>query len=294
MKGLHYCVFIVFSFVRRFIFIFNRFFLNKPTEIKQIQPINNYKSQSELDKIYIERNRSQFLIVISTILNNKTDHQFNSNIDPIFYNIKEYTQLLENDNVLESIWKTRLLLENTPRGNIIMFFDVYKFGFAYYSDQHIPPFILNAVAMKYVKMFRCFDFFLDNQLYKGVSSPLFMLQNNLPEPIQTKHNPNKSTLNNNPYARFKKYNNLPITPMGITTNILLIKPEPLNENVHKNKFMYLGKITNCCLLKQNKLKQPRIFCNTPSKFDNLFSGEKNIQKVVLNYKDFKNIKLNLS
>lgn len=299
MKMIQYCIFIVVSFVKRLICIFNMIFVNNNMEITQIQPIHNYQSQSELDKIYIEKNCRNFLKLISTVVNNKNDHPFNSNIDPIFYNKNDYIQLLENDtNALESNWKTKIMIENTSRGNLIMFFDVYKFGFSYYSDQNIPGVILNASAMKYVKMFHCFDFFIDNQLFNGMSSPLFMLQNNPPERMKskskTKLETNKSSLDNNPYARFKKYNNLPVTPMCMSTNVPLPKDNPVIEELHKNKFMYLGKTSNFSLLKSTKVNEPNPFFNTKSRFDNLFYGEKNIQKVALNYKDFKNIKLNLS
>ena len=82
--------------------------------------------------------------------------------------------------------------------------------------------------------------------------------------------------------------------MCMSTTILLPKDNPVIEELHKNKFMYLGKISNFSLLKSIKVNEPNPFFNTKTRFDNLFSGEKNIQKVALNYKDFKNIKLNLS
>ena len=281
-------IYIIFLYVKRFISIFIMMVVNSITP--EIKPVKNniiYKSQSELDKNYVENNRSTFLKMIS--------HNFNSNIDPIFYNIKEYNQLLKNENnELETIWKTRIMIETTSRGNLIMFFDVYKFGFSYFSDENIPYIILNAAAMKYVKTFHCFDFFIDNQLLKGESSPLLMLQNNHTDstvkPV-LKHIINNNNNNNadKPFARFKKYNNLPITPMSLSTNKNLksIKHESVIEEFNKNKFMYLGKIQNFCLLKQNK------GFNTNSNFNNIFAGEAKVQKLVLSYNDFKNIKTNL-
>jgi len=272
-------------------------FVNKTNaENKVVKNSNNYKSQSELDKIYVETNCSHFQKMISLMLSNNIPHTFNSNIDPIFYDIKEYTQLLENpNNELEPNWKTRIMIENTSRGNVIMFFDVYKFGFSYYSDQNIPYFILNSVAMKYVKTFQCFDFFIDNQLLQGGSSPLLPLQNNPSESVKSIKHDGKVALKNNTdktFARFKKYNNLPNTPTPLITNknIQIPKPEPAIEEFNRNKFMYLGKTMNLRVLKPNKCKESNMLFNKKTKFDNIFASETNIQKTVFSYKDFKNIK----
>lgn len=51
--------------------------------------------------------------------------------------------------------KTNILLENTPVGNIIMFYNFEKEAFEYYSDKIIPYRFLNAAGRKYVVQFRC-------------------------------------------------------------------------------------------------------------------------------------------
>ena len=69
---------------------------------------------------------------------------------------------MDADNSLEKSWRTRLLMESTPIGNIVMFYDIFKQGFSYYCDQPVIPYdILNSVAMKYVARFSCMDFFMD-------------------------------------------------------------------------------------------------------------------------------------
>jgi hypothetical protein len=89
--------------------------------------------------------------------------KWNVNIDPIFYDRALLKKVWESPhNALEAQWKRRFLCESTPRGNIIMHYDAYREGFVYYSDQSSLPYcILNAVAMKYVLLFRCRDFFID-------------------------------------------------------------------------------------------------------------------------------------
>ena len=97
----------------------------------------------------------------------------NQNIEPVYYNIARLRQALEESSYehKEKRWRSRVLVEYTPLGNIIMNYDVYRFGFSYYSDNNSLNYdLLNAVAMKYVKIFHCLDFFMDETFY---DSPLF-------------------------------------------------------------------------------------------------------------------------
>ena len=69
---------------------------------------------------------------------------------------------LELCSILEKKWKSRILFECTPRGNIILLYDTYTEAFVYCIDTSGTPYkLLNAVAMKYVLTFRCRDFFVD-------------------------------------------------------------------------------------------------------------------------------------
>ena len=102
----------------------------------------------------------------------------NANIDQRCYSLESFQEIIqEENNDLEAEWKRRLMVESTPRGNVIMFYDIYKQAFAYVSDQHMNYSILNACAMKYVQIYRCADFFLDgNILPEDVISPFVLLQ----------------------------------------------------------------------------------------------------------------------
>jgi len=141
---------------------------------------------------------------------------YSSNIDPAFYSKKELQEIMNNEhNYLENQWKTRILIDSTPRGNIIMFYDVYKQGFAYYSDQNsIPYTILNAVAMKYVLFFGCRDFFVDAYfLPKDYISPLakIMFEDEKDKKKDKKDkkdmdsNKKPIDINNGPFAKLKNY-----------------------------------------------------------------------------------------
>ena len=85
------------------------------------------------------------------------------NIDPVFYEKEAYLSLSkEKDNFLDKKWRANVLIESTPQGNFLMFYDPFKKGFSYCSDTQIHSYdLLNAVAMKYVRVFSCLDFFMD-------------------------------------------------------------------------------------------------------------------------------------
>lgn len=143
------------------------------------------------------------------------DQNLSSNIDVVFYNRKELNKtLLVENNHLEKEWKTRIMIDSTPRGNLIMFYDVYKQGFAYYSDQNSMPYsVLNGAAMKYVVMFGCRDFYMDeNFLPEEYPSPLakIFLEDDKPESgdgtaANKKAKPEKIDTKSGPFAKLKNY-----------------------------------------------------------------------------------------
>jgi hypothetical protein len=93
----------------------------------------------------------------------------NSNIDPVLYDFDKRKEIFVTpDNEMEKQWKSRILIENTPRGNVIMYFNPYLLSYHYYSDEQIIPYkILEQVATRYVVMFRCKDFFIDVEKRTG-------------------------------------------------------------------------------------------------------------------------------
>ena len=112
-------------------------------------------------KQYIETSRDRFLKQFDDVVVDSS-----VNIEPIVYQQKELDLLLSDpDNHLEKVWKARILIRNTPIGNITMYYDIFKQGFSYWCDQPIVNYgILNAVAMKYVVDFKCRDFFVDENI----------------------------------------------------------------------------------------------------------------------------------
>jgi len=180
----------------------------------------------------------------------------NQNIDPVFYSKKDFQFMLcDSKNRHETLWKTRILFASTPRGNIIMYYDVYKLGFAYYSDtQSIPYSILNATAMKYVRQFQCLDFFMDDRVFPEFHvSPLISIL--LAEEKKTTENKNETSKNvvpkQGPFAKLKTYGKKTGDESDTKSTEGVAPPKIYTTN----RFICLGKIYNFKLLQPLESKK---------------------------------------
>jgi hypothetical protein len=255
------------------------------------RPLPPVTITSQSDK-YIESRKSTFLNSYKTY-DNKT---INENIEQCFYDAKLHAKIVENaDNELEKTWKRRMMLENTPRGNIIMYYDAFKQGFVYYSDNsNIPYFVINAAIMKYVTLYRCRDFFIDDQITpENHPSPLLPNSTKLPiEPVSTPKEPVTNNSNSKAFAKLKNYN----TASG-KLNTIKETPKNTEKNTEKNttaekqytrnKIIYSGKMSNLFLLQKTK-PSPKVTFSSHI-LDGL-TDNANAQKNAFNYKDYKRLK----
>lgn len=189
-------------------------------------PPKAHPTISSLSDIYIEKRKQHFLSTYENAVN------FNESIDPVFYNKTDYKKAMETpNNEIEHYWKKRILLENTPRGNIIMYYDAYKLGFVYYCDNSSLPYsLINAVVMKYVTTYRCRDFFIDVHIKPETQqSPVMDLYKD--DPTETKQKKPKS----NAFAKLKNYSE-------VSTKTAPQKPN--QEQKDANTIIYQGKISN--------------------------------------------------
>ena len=243
---------------------------------------------STLSSTYEERQKVKFLETY------ELSKDFNENIDKCFYNQKElHEMLIEEENSLEKIWKTRILFENTPRGNVIIYYDAFKQGFAYYCDQtSLPYHILNAVAMKYVTMYRCRDFFVDNQeTPENHPSPLLEPEKTI-DLEKTKENVKNEEIKSKksaPFAKFKSYNmaNSKVKQDENKKGEKGEKEEKEEKIYIRNKFICLGKMINFKLIQPVEKKRGFTFKS------NLMESMKNdqgFQKTVMSYADYKKLK----
>jgi hypothetical protein len=239
--------------------------------------------------------------------------KWNVNIDPVFYDRALLKKVWESPhNALEAQWKRRMLFESTPRGNIVMHYDAYREGFVYYSDQSSLPYcILNAVAMKYVLLFRCRDFFIDESiggtnasypqdLSKGyetiedaVPSPMIRMLREEERAEQDKKKQSMSHLlkhkdTSSGPSPFVQYRSKQPDAGTQPTSSVPPPPSPI-----KNKFVYLGKLHNWAPLLQSKKTNMTSSTKTVTQYEDLFS-ELNVDfvpilpsKESLNYKSYK-------
>jgi hypothetical protein len=276
------------------------------------------KTEAIIDPMveYINKNKKAFLKTY------EKDKNMSENIEPIFYNKKDYTAFMKTDkNEIEVAWKTRILHENTPKGPIIMFYDAYKQAFTYYTDQtSMPITVLNAVAMKYVTRFMCRDFYYDEQTLKikkiekdekektktdkeeeeeeeeeefvlnTYLSPLIKIHNEKEETDETKKL--KNLLNTAPFARLKsnktvnddKSNNDKSNNDKSNDD----KKKKKTKEINVNKFVSLGKMYNFNILQKKTQQTDR---NKNTNYDDMFNTSKaRIISTKMSYKDFKQSK----
>jgi len=204
----------------------------------------------------------------------------NTNINTDFSDKKQLqTTLTDGENDLEKQWKRRILFEYTPRGNVVMYYDAYKLGFAYFCDQHVPYDVLNAVAMKYVLTYKCVDFFMDEieRPEENPSSLLHLLVDDKPAP-KNSENKKKQKNTSGPFAKLKTYN---------TVSSKLIKNEEKTEpekEKQRNCFINRGKIMNFQFLQKSVLSG---FSSFNSDLLDGLEKNTNVQKEVFSYRDYK-------
>lgn len=257
-------------------FLILYFFMNI---YKSFFPIEKVKPIVVIDPLvkYIDFQKDRFI-----------NMKFNDNIDDVFYSKKDYQKLLTDaDNYLEKKWKRNILFENTPRGNIIMYYDVYKQGFSYYSDSSSVSYdILNAVAMKYVYFFRCKDFFID----QNIATDSRLINIHFVEEKTEKHETKTDTnrFDGAPFAKFKNYNTaenkVTNNNVGGNNNNNNNDKKPVSQKL-RNKFIHLGKVCNFKLTQPINKKNP--VNGFKSKLLETLSGETQLQKEVLSYKNYK-------
>ena len=228
---------------------------------------------SDYTSIYQKKNHDQFIKVLTEkVLTEKTT--YNTNMDPCLYDRKECTaQMMNQENDLEKKWKTRILFETTPRGNIIMHYNPFKNAFAYYCDNASLPYaILNAVVMKYVLLYRCIDLFIDEHVSGENPSPLIQIIKDYEKEQDKKPDTEKLALpKSKAFAKFKNYskpdNSDPKKSDSTTLKMM-------------NSIVYMGKIVNFSFIQKSSKKKSVGFRSK------LLEGLDSQNKIT-NWRDFK-------
>ena len=215
----------------------------------------------------------------------KLDALTNSAIEPELYDAVQYEKLLQIENSdIENKWKSSILFDFIPGGSVIMFYDIFRHSFAYYSDSVVSSELLNMVALKYVTTFHCKDFFVDTSDLKvdedvyNFQSPLIKvfeeyekLATTAPSTIPA-YEPNE--MNDAQTNRLKKIRENMKTVAKTVNKNSSIAASKKKENIvkHINKFIYMGKIANFSFLKKNDIE------NTTEMFDTIFTLTSELQE----------------
>jgi hypothetical protein len=173
-----------------------------------------------------------------------------------------------SDEKIEGL-KNIILMENTPLGNVIMYYDKSRETFIYYSDSNIPYRYLEVISRKYVVMNNCKQIHVDmEQEIKEAQEKLEQKKQEEEEKKkqleQQQQNPdekNSSTIvKKDVFAKLKKYNtNTSLKSSGIPTDNKSVsiskkniqennKPLILKENA--NRYSREGKLINFSFLKK--------------------------------------------
>lgn len=222
-------------------------------------PIENQKPKLQL---YIEENEKKLL----KTYNNDFTRNMNENINKSIYDKEEFKKILDTGE-LEKDWKRRILFECVEREDgkqvsVIMYYDIYKQGFAYFSSENSVSYkILNAIAMKYVLKFFCRDFYMDEYLF--IENNMELLSSKLKDVFlkydekQKEKNENEEETNEkkgkNVMAKLKKYN--------------FEKTE--EKEYLQNKFINMGKIYNFSFLQKQQEQDSDLKTSFDDSFHNI-------------------------
>jgi hypothetical protein len=167
--------------------------------------------------------------------------------------IKVNNNLLLSKELLDNL-KNSFVMETTPNGNVLMFWDNDRNSFTYYSDTSIPYRYLEVVARKYVIINNCREIYyiMEDQL-----KPLKKEEEKEKEEKEEK----------NVFAKLKSYNQssimntktIPSKKQNLSTHLPRIQINQKEENKNEillkenaNRYSYEGKLINFSFLKKPK------------------------------------------
>lgn len=176
--------------------------------------------------------------------------------------------------------KNSVLIETTPLGNVVMYYDSSRETFIYYSDSTIPYRYLEVVARKYVVTNRCKKLYIDMEKeLKEAQEKLEKKQKEeerlkLEEENKEKNEKEGSVATNGPakknvFAKLKNYNRdnslktagIPSDNKSVSKKVIpppdkntVSSNEALLLKENANRYSYEGKVVNFSFLKKVERK----------------------------------------
>jgi len=171
------------------------------------------------------------------------------------------------------------VMENTPQGNVVMFWDVKRDTFSYYADHLIPYRFLEVVGRKYVLMNDCRKLFVDMEEEIKTAEKKLEEKKKQKEEEEEKQKQNKQdesadskTVAEQPkksvFAKLKSYNRdnsvksatvaldskKPQTNIPKNTSVNTKQDENMILKERANRYSYQGRIVNFSFLKKVERK----------------------------------------
>lgn len=210
-----------------------------------IQYIKSFNKPPHVEKPYVETQYDKSCKKYANFYKTESADD-NTNIDPVLYNFDRRKEIFVSpDNELEKQWKSRILIENTPRGNVMIYFNPYLLSYQYYSDEQTIPYkILEQVATKYVVMFRCKDFFIDvenrpsNKILEVLQKEEDSLKSKKMKVNDITKCVNIQSETKDVFAALKDYR----SEVKTTTNAKIEPKKKVEEPKFSNKFVRIGKM----------------------------------------------------
>ena len=178
--------------------------------------------------------------------------------------IKEIVKNKLLDDRLDKL-KNNYIIETTPLGNVLMFYNNKKGTFEYYSDNEIPYRFLDVVGRKYVLTFNCRFLYVDmEQELKNYEKKLeerekeIEIEKQKQEELKNQNSLNSVSEKKNVFAKFKTYNKEAgsgrVNKAPPPKNSIPNKQQLTNEKVllkeKSNHYTREGKLSNANILKK--------------------------------------------
>lgn len=133
-----------------------------------------------------------------------------------------------DDVIHEKEWEylsNSQLIENTPFGNVLIYYSSHTDAFVYYSDRVLPYGCIDTVGRRYAITYRCIPLYIDGESAPDTQMVEDRVENTTP----------------NVFVKFKSYNLKSKKTEATPTN-----------NVKINRYTYGGKLANFMFLKTPK------------------------------------------
>lgn len=177
-------------------------------------------------------------------------------------------------------YKKNFIIENTPLGNVLMFYNHQKLTFDYYSDVTIPYRFLETVARKYVIIYKYRPLYIDmEEELKNFEHKLEQIEKekevkenekNMDNQSNNEYDLDQDKKKKNVFAKFKTYNkeagtgkvnmapppknSIPLNMVNVNLKGSKMEKDGKNEKIllkeRSNRYSHQGKMANFSILQK--------------------------------------------